>query len=126
MVLSYAKKDFPYSHLEVIQIDTGDRLRVVPDRGGLITEWFCNGREILYFDLDRFNQKGRSIRGGIPMLFPICGNLPNDLLNLPDGEFILKQHGFARNLPWQLNLLDDDSGIKLTLNDFFSSKLTKL
>ena len=95
-------KDYPYPHWELLSIDNDDRLRIVPERGGLITEWRCNGQEILYFDFERFLQKGKSIRGGIPILFPICGDLPNNLLSLPKGEFMIPQHGFARDIEWKI------------------------
>ena len=51
------------------------------------------------------------------MLFPICGNLPGDLLEVNGVAHTLKQHGFARNLPWQLQLLEDQSGVRLALRD---------
>ncbi|MEL0171832.1 MAG: galactose mutarotase, partial [Synechococcus sp.] len=69
------------------------------------------GREIIYLDLERFLTPGQSVRGGAPILFPICGNLPGDSLPLPDGRTAtLKQHGFARDLPWQLSALADGQG----------------
>ena len=90
----------------------GDRLRVVPERGGLVTSWVCQGvwgeRELLYFDAERFADPAKSVRGGIPVLFPICGGLPGSAL---------PQHGFARNLPWQIQELPDHSGIGLSLSD---------
>lgn len=90
----------------------GDVLRFVPDRGGLVTGWRCHGpwgeREVLYFDADRFADPANSVRGGIPVLFPICGGLPGSAL---------PQHGFARDLPWQSADLDDGSGVVLTLHD---------
>ena len=89
----FSKKTDPYTHWEYLNKENNDRLRVVPERGGLITEWRCNGHEVLYFDQDRFHDKTRSIRGGIPILFPICGDLPSQLLRLPQGEFSLQQHG---------------------------------
>jgi galactose mutarotase-like enzyme len=95
----------------------GDQLRVVPERGGLVTSWVCGGRERLYLDAQRFADPSKSVRGGIPVLFPICGNLPNDTLVLPQGEFHLPQHGFARDLPWQLETLSDGQGIRLLLQD---------
>lgn len=65
----------------------GDRLRVVPDRGGLVTGWLCQGpwgaREILHVDAERFADPAKSVRGGIPVLFPICGGLPGSPLPLP-------------------------------------------
>lgn len=94
-----------------------DRLQLVPERGGLITGWRCDGRERLYLDQERFRDPGLSVRGGIPVLFPICGGLPGDLLPLPQGSFPMVQHGFARDLPWQLAPLADGGGVVLTLAD---------
>lgn len=90
----------------------GDRLRVVPERGGLVTGWMCKGpwgeREMLYFDAERFADPSKSVRGGIPVLFPICGGLVGSAL---------PQHGFARDLPWELTALAGGSGVLLTLSD---------
>lgn len=92
-------------------------LTVVPERGGLISGWRWRGQEILYLDRDRFANPNLSVRGGIPILFPICGNLPNNAFILnefidgdkhndqpdkPNKTYILKQHGFARDMPWQV------------------------
>jgi galactose mutarotase-like enzyme len=67
----------------------------VPERGGLLTGWRCGGREILYLDADRFADPALSVRGGMPVLFPIWGNLPGDQLPLPGGSYPMRQHGFA-------------------------------
>jgi galactose mutarotase-like enzyme len=76
------------------------RLAIVPERGGIATEWILQGQPILYFDQERFQDPSLSIRGGIPILFPICGNLPNNQYTVNGQDFSLKQHGFARDLPW--------------------------
>jgi len=94
---------------------SGDQLRVVPERGGLVTGWRADGQERLYFDQERFADPAKSVRGGIPVLFPICGNLPGDRLELLQGGFPMAQHGFARDLPWQLQALEDGTGIELSL-----------
>ncbi len=107
----------PYPHWEYTHPESGDRLRIVPERGGIVTEWRCGEREVLYFDQERYADPGKSIRGGIPVLFPICGNLPGDLLEVNGVAHTLQQHGFARNLPWQLQLLEDQSGVRLSLTD---------
>ena len=90
----------------------GDRLRIVPGRGGLVTGWLCHGtwgaREMLYVDEQRFADPSASVRGGIPVLFPICGSLAGSTL---------PQHGFARDLPWDINDIADGSGVRLTLGD---------
>ncbi len=96
---------------------TGDGLTLVPERGGLVTGWRCGGGEILYFDAARFADPSRSVRGGIPVLFPICGNLPGDELVLTEGRFPLSQHGFARDLPWSIAPLAEGSGVRLRLED---------
>ena len=93
----------------------GDSLSVLPERGGLLASWICNGHERLYLDAERLADPAKSVRGGIPVLFPICGNLPGNRLDLPQGCYTLEQHGFARDLPWQLQQLSDGSGIRLVL-----------
>ncbi len=122
MATIFSKKELPYNHWELLDIDLGNRLRIVPECGGLITEWQCNGMEILYFDFERFSQKGKSVRGGIPILFPICGNLPGNCLPLANKNFILKQHGFARDSDWQIKFIDGQNGFLLSL---FDSELTR-
>ena len=104
----------PYPHW-CFTAASGDQLLVVPERGGLVTGWKADGLERLYFDQDRFADPAKSVRGGIPVLFPICGNLPGDRLELPQGGFPMAQHGFARDLPWQLRALEDGTGIELSL-----------
>ena len=92
-----------------------DSISACPERGGLITSWISGGIERLYFDADRFADPAKSVRGGIPVLFPICGNLPKNRLDLLEGSYTLPQHGFARDLPWQLEELSDGTGLRLVL-----------
>ena len=120
--MSLIKKDLPYPHWEFLDVHSGDRLRIVPERGGLITEWRCKGREILYFDLERFRQQEKSIRGGIPILFPICGNLAGGRLPRAEGDFPLSQHGFARDTAWRINSIKDSNGFVLTMKDDRSTR----
>lgn len=115
MTLTHAAA--PYPHWLYTHPSCGDALRLVPERGGLVTGWRSGGREWLYLDEARFADPALSVRGGIPVLFPICGNLPGDRLPLPQGDGILHQHGFARDLPWSLEPLADGQGVALTLLD---------
>ncbi len=107
----------PYPHWEFTDPGSGDLLRVVPERGGLISGWRCGGRELVYLDLERFRDPALSVRGGFPVLFPITGGLPDNRLPLPQGTFTLPQHGFARQLPWRLEPLADQRGVGLQLSD---------
>ena len=115
MVVSFEKKTNPYNHWEYANPEFDSLIRVVPERGGLITEWRSEGKELLYFDLERFLDKDKSVRGGIPILFPVCGDLPEGYL-IGGKKYFLKQHGFARDMPWSISLLKDQLGIRLKLS----------
>jgi galactose mutarotase-like enzyme len=94
-----------------IQLSNADNtalIEVFPDRGAIITRWCVQGREILYLDAQRFADPTLSVRGGIPILFPICGNLPEDAYTSNGEMFHLKQHGFARDLPWTVVAQNSD------------------
>jgi galactose mutarotase-like enzyme len=94
------------------------QLEVVPDRGGIITRWSLQDRDILYLDADRFCDPNLSVRGGIPILFPICGNLPDSTYTYQGQQYQLKQHGFARDLPWSVTQSTQTQGsdrVQLTL-----------
>jgi galactose mutarotase-like enzyme len=111
------QRDAPYPHWEFSHPISGDLLRLVPERGGLISGWRCGDREVVYLDLERFLDPAQSVRGGFPVLFPITGGLPGNQLPLPQGTFTLPQHGFARQLPWTFEALADGLGVALELAD---------
>jgi len=92
------------------------RLEVVPERGGIITSWRIQGQNILYLDVERFANPELSVRGGIPILFPICGNLPDNTYTHQGQQYALKQHGFARDLPWEVIERSTDNCASLTLS----------
>jgi galactose mutarotase-like enzyme len=111
----------PYPH-QRFEDGRGNALSLVPERGGLVTAWSCGGQEMLYFDAERFADPSASVRGGIPILFPICGGLPGGLLPLRQGDFQLPQHGFARDRPWALEVLEGEAGVRLVLEDDAASR----
>ncbi|OUL37031.1 aldose epimerase [Nostoc sp. T09] len=96
----------------------GSQLEVVPERGGIITRWRIQGQEVLYLDAERFAHPELSVRGGIPILFPICGNLPENTYSHNGQTYTLKQHGFARDLPWQVTeqVTHEKASLTLVLN----------
>ncbi len=91
------------------------RLEVVPERGGIITKWRIQGQSLLYLDEERFADPTMSIRGGIPILFPICGDLPDDAFYYRGQEYKIKRHGFARDLPWEVVNTATETGAEITL-----------
>ena len=100
----------------VFQLDQNNYIKFCPERGGVITNWVSDGREILYFDEKRFMDKTKSIRGGIPILFPICGNLNTSSSVFGKDYLQLTQHGFARDLPWQYSFNENGDYLCLFLN----------
>ena len=115
--MALQQRQTPYPHWEFSDPASGDLLRVVPERGGLISGWRSGGHELVYLDEARFLDPSQSVRGGFPVLFPITGGLPDNRLPLPQGDFSLGQHGFARQLPWQLQPLAGGGGLVLELTD---------
>lgn len=94
------------------------QIEVVPERGAIITSWRVQDQDILYLDAERFANPDLSVRGGIPILFPICGNLPENKYTYKGQQYTLKQHGFARDLPWEVETVHQPSlqdGVSLTL-----------
>ena len=107
----------------IFKLDEKNYINFCPERGGVITNWVSEEKEILYFDEKRFIDKTKSIRGGIPILFPICGNLniPNSLFG--ENYVQLMQHGFARDMIWKYYLNDKNNSLTLTLTDSEKTKI---
>jgi galactose mutarotase-like enzyme len=76
------------------------RAEIVPERGALLTRLTVDGRDVLYMDYDTLADPSKSVRGGVPLLFPFAGALPDDRFT-PAGTTI-KQHGFGRNRAWRV------------------------
>ena len=90
-------------------------IRVIPERGGIITQWWQGEHQWLYLDQERLRDPQLTVRGGIPILFPICGALPGNAYTHGGTTYHLPQHGFARNLPW--TVVDTEAGLTLALQD---------
>lgn len=78
------------------------RAQLSPQRGAIITSLQLDGLEALYLDQATFDDPAKNVRGGIPVLFPICGPTAEATYSWKGTEHALKQHGFARNLEWQV------------------------
>ncbi|MFS8119056.1 MAG: aldose epimerase [Microcoleus sp.] len=101
-VFAIALKQKQYKTYILSDETANSTLEVVPERGGIATSWLVEGKEMFYLDAERFANPDLTVRGGIPILFPICGNLPDNTYTHKGVEFHLTQHGFARNLPWKV------------------------
>ena len=105
----------------IFKQDDDNFINFCPSRGGIITKWVNNSKNILYFDEERFLNNSQSVRGGIPILFPICGTLDKHSF-FGDNYLDLNQHGFARDLVWQFSLNKKKTILNLKL---VSNQLTK-
>ncbi|MEM6451631.1 MAG: aldose epimerase [Cyanobacteria bacterium P01_D01_bin.105] len=97
-----SKKEEQYDTYILNDQTSGARLEVVPERGGIITRWDIADTPITYLNEERFKDASKSVRGGFPILFPICGNLVDNQYDLNGQTYTLQQHGFAREMAWQV------------------------
>jgi galactose mutarotase-like enzyme len=114
-VFTIALKQEQYLTYILSDTENHSRVEIVPERGGIVTSWRIQGQDILYLDNERFANPQLSVRGGIPILFPICGNLPDNLYLHNNKQYTLKQHGFARDIPWQVVAQETESCASITL-----------
>jgi galactose mutarotase-like enzyme len=88
---------------------------LAPSRGGLLTRLQIAGREILYLDRGTFEDRAANVRGGVPVLFPSPGRLTGDAWSRGGAHGAMKQHGFARNLPWEVTSTSADGDARAAL-----------
>ncbi|ALF88456.1 MULTISPECIES: aldose epimerase [Ralstonia solanacearum species complex] len=89
----------------------GSMLLLAPEAGGRLVRWRHHGEDILYWPNPADWSNPAKIRGGNPILFPFIGR------HFVDGEpgrwrdaggqvHALPQHGFARDLPFEVESAD--------------------
>jgi galactose mutarotase-like enzyme len=89
--------------VELTDTDAASRAVLAPDRGGMLTQLSLGGRELFYLDRATLEDRSANVRGGNPVLFPSPGKLVFDVWSRGGGaRGSMKQHGFARALPWSL------------------------
>ncbi|WP_058302705.1 aldose epimerase family protein [Gorillibacterium timonense] len=104
-----------YEVYELTEESTGSRVTVCPERGGIVTGFASGGKELLYLDRDTFLDPNANIRGGIPILFPISGQLPEGMYEWEGAAYRIRNHGVVRNRPWQVVGTSTDGSASLTL-----------
>jgi galactose mutarotase-like enzyme len=76
------------------------KISLAPERGAIVTSLRVAGREVLFLDRSTFEDPSKNVRGGIPVLFPLCGPIDGPSYQWDGSLYSLKQHGFARTMPW--------------------------
>ena len=87
---------------ELTESNTNSRAEICPERGGILISLVSHGQNLLYLDESTFLNPEKNIRGGNPILFPICGQLPNCTYQWNGTAYTMKNHGVARTSPWKV------------------------
>ena len=94
---------------EVLELRSGGgSVAIVPGRGAILSHWKAGGRERLYLDAATLADPTKNVRGGVPLLFPAPGKLTDGKFAHAGKTGAMKQHGFARELPWTVAEKTDD------------------
>ncbi|MFC5699753.1 aldose epimerase [Cohnella faecalis] len=81
---------------------TDSLVSVCPERGAIVIGCRLNGQELFYLDRATFLDPQANIRGGNPVLFPICGQLIGGQYEWEGQTYGMKNHGVARINPWEV------------------------
>lgn len=92
----------PIENLILRDERTRGRVVIAPSRGGMVTRFDVEGRSILYLDAETLGDPTKNVRGGNPVLFPSPGPLAGDRFERGGKSGSMKQHGFARQKPWEI------------------------
>ncbi|MBY4898151.1 aldose epimerase [Cupriavidus sp. AU9028] len=102
--------------------DERNMLLLAPQAGGRLVRWVHRGIDLLHWPDPADWTRPAKIRGGNPLLFPLIGR------HFVDGEagrwrdplgkvHAMPQHGFARDLPFEVATLDPTGSITMSLAD---------
>lgn len=111
---------------ELIDTDTNSWVKVAPERGGIIISYGVQGEELLYLNEETFFNKYKNVRGGIPVLFPISGQLANGTYEWEGKSYTMPNHGFARNASWEVmgQEVDNRASLSIKLTSTVQTKLS--
>lgn len=104
-----------FSIYELLEPSTSSRVLVCPERGGIVIGCQLNGVELFYLDKATFEQPTANIRGGNPVLFPICGPVQDSLYEWNGKTYKMGQHGVARVSSWEVVGTASDNEASITL-----------
>lgn len=96
------RTDDPIENHLLVDHEAKARVALAPARGGMVTRFRVGETTVLHMDADTLHDQTKNVRGGIPILFPAAGRLRDDQLIDGDKRYPMRQHGFARNLPWAI------------------------
>jgi galactose mutarotase-like enzyme len=101
--------------LELYDDQARSAVSIVPGRGAIATKFRVGDRDLLYLDEATLRDAQKNVRGGIPVLFPSPGKLDGDRFERDGARGSMKQHGFARDLPWDVTEIREHDAAQATL-----------
>lgn len=107
--------DDTYRIYELAEPSTDSVVRICPERGGIVIGCRLNGEELLYLDRATFLDPNANIRGGIPVLFPICGQLAGGEYEWEGVTYRMRNHGVSRTAAWEVADRKSEGEASLTL-----------
>ncbi|MFO1077451.1 MAG: D-hexose-6-phosphate mutarotase [Planctomycetota bacterium] len=99
---------------DAVRITGGDDEVLVACLGAQVLSWRHRGENVLWTASKAEYQPGKPVRGGVPIVFPWFGFHATDAA--------MPQHGFARNLTWQVADTGGDGAV-LTATDDPSTRI---
>jgi galactose mutarotase-like enzyme len=106
----------PLPLYELCDTDARSVARVAPTRGGMATSFAVGEQAVFYLDEATLLDPAKNVRGGAPVLFPSPGKLAGDEWRREGRAGTMKQHGFARNLPWKVESTSTAGRATVTLS----------
>ncbi|MBF5044647.1 aldose epimerase [Aggregicoccus sp. 17bor-14] len=95
----------------VTLVEGPSRAEIVPERGALVSRFSVASEPVLFLDERTLADPKKSVRGGIPLLFPSPGVIPGGKYAVDGREVSMRKHGFARDLPWTLEAQEADRAV---------------
>ena len=112
MTFTIETRSDPVEQLALRDEDNKSLVVLAPSRGGMMTRLSLGGRHRFFLDESTLRDPTKNVRGGNPVLFPSPGKLADDRWQYGT----LKQHGFARNLPWEIEMTKTEGDARATLH----------
>lgn len=115
-VYTVQQKGGRYQEVELNETTTNSRAVIAPGRGGMAISFQSFGKELFYLDEATYQDEEANVRGGNPVLFPICGQLTDKCYEWEGRTYAMNNHGVARTRPWRIVSTGTDGGAAVTVS----------
>jgi galactose mutarotase-like enzyme len=122
----YQIKEFDHQGLHFFRLsDNASYVDICPERGGIVTGFHTDGEDILFMNEETLFDTSKNVRGGIPVLFPIAGQLTDKTYEWNGTVYHMDNHGLARTRPWRVIRSAADNAQAVVKISFHSTEKTR-